>query len=57
MNSPDQILKAMAKAKLVKKGLAHRDNDDHISTRLNTGGVKLSENWDIRMAQPELNRC
>jgi hypothetical protein len=55
MNSYDQMLKALAKTKLVKKGLAHNNNDNHISTRLNTGGVKLSENRHIRMAQLELN--
>jgi hypothetical protein len=45
----------MAKTKLVKKGLAHSNNDDHISTRLYTRGVKLSGNRHIWMAQPELN--
>jgi hypothetical protein len=55
MNSSDQILKALAKTKSVKKGLAHFNNADHMSTCLNTGGVKLSENRHIRMVQPELN--
>jgi hypothetical protein len=55
MNSYDQMLKAVGKTKAVKKGIVHINNDDHISTRLNTGGVKLSENRHLRMAQSELN--
>jgi hypothetical protein len=55
MNSYDQMLKAVTKTKLGKKDLAHSNNDDHISTCLNTGGIKLSGNWHIRMARPELN--
>jgi hypothetical protein len=55
MNSYDQMLKTVTKGKLVKKGLVHINNDSHIFTHLNTGGVKLSGNRHIRMGQPELN--
>jgi hypothetical protein len=51
------MLKAATQTKLVKKGPSQLSKDDQISTRSNTGGVKLSEKQkrSIRMYQAELN--
>jgi hypothetical protein len=48
MNSYDQMLKAVAKTKLVKKCLVHINNDDHIFTRLNTRGSNCRETGIFR---------